>query len=270
MHSTLQFAPLVIAAGLLGGLWGSRSRKLAVERSEAEAARREHDQRITRAEQAERERIAQELHDVAAQHLSGLLSLANAAVDLADDDPHTAVSLIADVREEGRFAVASIYGALGELRSRGAEHPEPTPDAQQLDRLVGQWRARGMRVELLALGDLTTLPAVVSVTAYRTVQEALANAAKHAPGAHVRVRVLVDVARLSLTVENAAPARSASASASGNGIGLGWGLSGLRQRLTFLNGTLRAGPATDGGWRVSVDLPLTQPEATGRPAQWAP
>lgn len=265
MHSTLKFMPLVIAAALLGGLWGNRSRKLAAERGEAEAARREHQERVSRAEQAERERIAQELHDVAAQHLSGLLSLANAAVDLADDDPRTAVGLIADVRNEGRFAVASIYGALGELRTRGVDPPVSTPDAHQLDALATQWRARGMSVELLALGDLAALPAVVSVTVYRTVQEALANAAKHAPGAPVRVRVLVDVGRLSITVENGEPSRSATATS--DGIGLGWGLSGLRQRLTLLGGALLTSPTPDGGWRVSAELPLNPSTTTTCPAQ---
>lgn len=268
LHSTMQFAPLVLAGALLGGVWGRRSRKLAASRQEAQTARREHEQRVASAKEAERERIAQELHDVAAQHLAGLLSLADAAVVLAEDDPKTALGLIADVRTEGRFAVASIYGALGELRSRPDAQTPPTPDARQLDHLVGQWRTRGMRVELLALGDLAALPAVVSVTAYRAVQEALANAAKHAPGAPVRVRVLADVARLSVAVENAAPLRAAPDSAAA--LGLGWGLSGLRQRLTLLGGALLTGPTVEGGWRLAAELPLPQAETTGRAAQWAP
>lgn len=268
LHITMLFAPLVVTGALGGALWGSGSRKIATARLEAEVARRRDEQRIAAAREAERERIAQEIHDVAAQHLAGLLSLADAALDLAAEEPATAVGLIADVRTEGRFAAASIYGALGELRAGTGGNATATPDALAVPDLVDQWRARGMTVELDVRGDLSALPAVVSVTAYRTVQEALVNAAKHAPGAAVQVRLSSGVERLMVTVENSAPAKAGTASA--EGFSLGWGLSGLRNRVSFLNGTLSAGSTPEGGWRVSADLRVGQSSAVELAAPWTP
>lgn len=202
---------------------------------------------------AERGRIAQELHDVAGQHLAGLVSLCDASVELAPAHPQQALQLIDEVRAEGRYAAASLYGALGDLRAVDATAHTPTPDLRSLADLVSFWRARGMDVALEAQGDVELAPVVVSTTAYRAVQEALSNAAKHASGAPVRVHVDVDPGLLTATVVNGTPRRPR---ADENGLGLGWGLDTLRQKLTLVDGSLRAASDDAGGWRLEVEIPL--------------
>lgn len=118
-----------------------------------------------------------------------------------------------------------------------------------------------MTVDLRFVGDVTELPLVVSATAYRAVQEALANAAKYARGSTVSVSVLTDGAQFTLAVENG-PSPAASHGEAG-ATGLGWGLTGLRQRAALLGGALSAGPAEHGGWRLSVQIPLAEPASTG-------
>lgn len=255
------FAPLVSAGAVLGVLHGRQSRRADAARVEAESVRLGQERQLMQARETERARVAQELHDVAAQHLAGLLSLADAAVDLAADEPATAVALVAEVRAEGRFAAASIYGALSDLRSPGAQGVAPTPGVDQIADLVNTWGARGMTVDLRFVGDVTELPLVVSATAYRAVQEALANAAKYARGSTVSVSVLTDGAQFTLAVENG-PSPAASHGEAG-ATGLGWGLTGLRQRAALLGGALSAGPAEHGGWRLSVQIPLAEPASTG-------
>lgn len=255
------FAPLVSAGAVLGALHGRQSRRADAARAEAESVRLGQERQLMQARESERARVAQELHDVAAQHLAGLLSLADAAVDLAGDEPATAVALVAEVRAEGRFAAASIYGALSDLRSPEAQRVAPTPGVDKIADLVDGWGARGMTVDLTVVGDVTELPLVVSATAYRAVQEALANAAKYARGSSVSVSVLTDAARFTVAVENG-PSPAASHGEAGT-TGLGWGLTGLRQRAALLGGALSAGLTEHGGWRVSMHVPLAEPATTG-------
>ncbi|WP_187289410.1 sensor histidine kinase [Xylanimonas cellulosilytica] len=254
------FAPLVSGGAVLGALHGRQSRRADAVRAEAESLRLDQERRLMQAREGERARVAQELHDVAAQHLAGLLSLADAAVDLSDDDPDTALALVTEVRAEGRFTAASIYGALSDLRSPEGERVAPTPGVGQVADLVDRWSARRTAVELTVVGDATELPLVVSATAYRAVREALANAAKYARGAAISVSVVADPTQLTVTVENG----SCHATSRGEvaTTGLGWGLAGLRQRAALLGGVLSAGPTEQGGWRVSVQIPLTEPAAT--------
>jgi len=264
----LQFAAPVVAltaAGTaLGQWWRAQSLAAARDRAEAEATRREQQQRVAAALDVERARIAQELHDLSAHHLGGMVALVDAVSALAADEPAAALALLRDVRAESRFTAASVYSALSDLRSTGLSAPDltaRTPDAGALDALCARWRTQGMHVDALSLGPVEALPAVVSVTLYRIAQEALANAAKHAPGAAVRVRLLVDEAAATLTVLNAAAPVRATARMEAP-LGLGWGLDGARERVRLLDGTLEAAPSADGGWQVRVRIPLdSTPEA---------
>lgn len=248
-------------AGALGVWWGVQSRRVRRAREDAEAARREHDERVARAQEEERARIAQELHDVAGQHLSGLLALADAAVSVGSARPETMLQLVEDVRAEGRFAAASLYGALAELRAAEGVPVEVTRDLRRVTDLVDYWRRRGTALTLRVLGELGDLPAVVSTMAYRGVQEALTNAAKHAPGADVEITLIVDDEQLRAIIENgpAAPAREA-----GERIGLGWGLSGLRDRIGLIGGSVVAGPTPRGGWKVELRAPAAGYDTASR------
>lgn len=240
----------------LGLWWSVKAKRMRLARQQAELAAREHDERVVDAQRRERARIAQELHDVAGQHLAGLITLADAAVKVAPSHADRALALIQDVRDEGRFAAAGLAGALADLRAGDVGPSDATQDLRHLEELVGFWRARGATVALTATGDVDSLPAVVSSTAFRCAQEALTNAAKHAPGAPVDVRISRTADRIAVTVSNgtAVPVGDLS------GIGLGWGLSGIRERVEILGGSFSAGTDAGGGWSLAVGIPVASIE----------
>jgi len=241
------------AGVVLGLLWASRERRTRIARARAREVERAQDQAVEASRAAERGRIAQELHDVAGQHLAGLVSLCDASLELAPAHPAEALELIEEVRAEGRYAAASLYGALGDLRAANADRAAPTPDLHRVEELVAFWAERGMPVTLRVEGDRDPLPAVVSTTAYRAVQEGLSNAAKHAPGGSVQVVVLVTEDRLRIEVVNG-PARRKRPSESD--LGLGWGLQGVREKLNLVDATLHGAADDAGGWRMWSDIPL--------------
>lgn len=235
----------------LGIWWAAQVRRVTTVREAAELAKQEHEERVEDARSRERARIAQELHDVAGQHLAGLITLSDAALAIAPTQPEHAIELVQDVRNEGRFAAASLAGALADLRATGAERLEITRDLQRAPELVDYWQRRGMQVRLTVKGVLSDLPAVVSTTAYRSLQEALTNAAKHAPGAPVNVDIALTSDHLDMTVENGPPLHTHSVP----GLDLGWGLASIRERLDLLGGSLSASGTATGGWRLVLEVP---------------
>lgn len=240
-------------AGTALGVWCKQTRRVSLARARAEAAQQEHDKRVEEAEQRERTRIAQELHDVAGQHLAGLITLADAALTIAPARPEDALQLVEEVRDEGRFAAASLAGALADLRAVGTEPREMTRDLRQVDELFAYWDKRGVNIRLATTGPVEELPAVVSATAYRCTQEAITNAAKHAPGSEVDVEIAARPHRLEVAVANGAPTSGTPPIA---GLGLGWGLSGIRERIDLLRGTLAFGATPEGGWLVRFVVPV--------------
>lgn len=169
----VSLASTSFAGVALGILWAVLERRAARARQRALDLEEEQAAAIERSRAAERGRIAQELHDVAGQHLAGLVSLCDATTELAPAHPEQALRLIEEVRAEGRYAAASLYGALGDLRAVEEVTHAPTPDLRDLDTLAGFWRERGMDVTVQVHGDLDLVPVVVSATAYRAVQEGL-------------------------------------------------------------------------------------------------
>lgn len=256
---TARFAAPAVGGAALGAWWAVRMRHLADARAEAERVQREHEGRVFAAQARERERIAQELHDVAGQHLAGLVTLADAAVAIAPTQIDRALGLIEEVRDEGRFAAASLAGALTDLRAAGTPVADGRRDLREVDDLIEYWRQRGMQIEVVATGDLRELPAIVTSTGYRALQEALTNAAKHAPGAAVTVAVRADPDAVELDVRNDAPAAGTGAIP---GLDLGWGLAGMRDRIALLDGVMAARATPDGGWALTVRMPLTRAMAS--------
>lgn len=249
----IRIAAPAIAGTALGVWWGAQTRRVNLARAQAEAAQREHDKRVEEAEQRERTRIAQELHDVAGQHLAGLITLADAALTIAPAHPEHALQLVEEVRNEGRFAAASLAGALADLRAVGTEPREMTRDLRQLDELLEYWHKRGMNIRLATTGPVDELPAVVSTTAYRCTLEAITNAAKHAPGAEVDVEITAGRDRLGVLIANgSAPSGTRPVA----GLGLAWGLTGIRERIGLLRGTLVFGATPEGGWMVRFVIPV--------------
>lgn len=254
LGETARFAAPTAGATALGIWWGAQVRRVTTAEEEASLAKQEHEERVTEAQHAERARIAQELHDVAGQHLAGLITLADAALTISPSQPERAIELVSEVRAEGRFAAASLSGALSDLRASGAEPRESTPDLRLAAVLDEYWRRVGMNTRLSQTGSVEDLPAVVSTTAYRALQEALTNAAKHAPGAPVRVTISTTATTLEVDVLNGPPNSDAEPVP---GLDLGWGLAGMRERVELLQGTLTAEPASSGGWRVLLRIPIT-------------
>ncbi|MFJ4036897.1 sensor histidine kinase [Microbacterium sp. NPDC090007] len=254
LQSIVSFAAPVAGATALGIWWERRSARVRAVHDAAEASAREVDERVENARVHERGRIARELHDVAGQHLAGMLSLADAAVEIEIRDTRQAVELIEDMRSEGKFASASLYAALRDLDAVDHSAVERTPDVRSLPELESYWTKRGMRLRTQVCGDVDGLPAAVSTASYRAVQEALTNCAKHAAGAAVAVDVVVTAATLRATIVNG-PARVAT-EPSADVLSLGWGLDGLQDRLRMLNGSLTAFATPEGGWLMKFSIPL--------------
>ncbi|MFD6949518.1 histidine kinase [Nocardiopsis sp. TSRI0078] len=239
------------------GLWVGTRRQL-IDRLQERAERLEREQHMM-AEQAitaERTRIAREMHDVVAHRVS-LMVLHAGGLEVSTDDPRT-VEAAGLIRTTGREALSELRGILGVLRDDTAAAPTaPQPVLSDLDRLVGEWCAAGMRITREDTGQGPPLPAGVQRTAYRIVQEGLTNAAKHAPGAAVTLRLHRSARQLEVEVANEpAPAPAAPMPHSG------FGLTGLRERVALAGGSLSAGACPDGGWRMRAILRTDNPPGT--------
>ncbi len=221
---------------------------------------------------AERTRIARELHDVVAHHMSMIAVRAETAPYRLDGLPAPARNEFGQISAAAREALTEMRRLLGVLRSERDEPPvAPQPGLTDLPELVDGRRRAGERVTLTLPDELADLPPAVDLAAYRIVQEALSNAARHAPGAPTTVVVSRDpVARsLVVAVRNAAPtpgsAPAAAQQLTSRG-GPGHGLVGMRERVSMLGGELSAGPEQGGGFAVRAVLPLGEPSGD-RPGQ---
>jgi signal transduction histidine kinase len=200
----------------------------------------------------ERTRIARELHDVVAHHMSLIAVRAETA-------PYRLGELSASTREEfgqisaaARESLVEMRRLLGVLRSEDQEAlTAPQPGVADLPELVERARAAGAAVELaLPDGPLGTSPAV-ELSAYRIVQEALSNVARHAPGVPATVEVTRDGGELTVVVRNGPPARPVPENAAGHG------LVGMRERVAVHGGSFTAGPRLGGGWYLTAEVPWT-------------
>ncbi|MET9020282.1 histidine kinase [Actinopolymorpha sp. NPDC004070] len=256
-------ALLFVGLGLVLGLWvHARREVLAGLRERAERLEREQAARAEQARAQERARIAREMHDVVAHRVSLMVLHAGALeVNAPDERTARAAELI---RGTGREALDNLREVLGVLRAPAGGPPAPLapqPGLDDLDSLLEQSRAAGVEVTRRDEGVPGELPALVGSTAYRTVQEALTNVHKHAPGASAEVVVGHGPEEVSVTVRNDA-ARGPATGPSG-----GFGLVGLRERVHLLGGSFCAGPTGRGGFEVVALLPArtsrTDPDPTG-------
>ncbi|MFC8828306.1 sensor histidine kinase [Streptomyces sp. NPDC057137] len=239
-------------------------------RDAAEAARLRAEQTAllaemdrTQAVTAERARMARELHDMVANHLSAIAIHSTAALSL--DDARTTKDALTVIRENSVAGLAEMRRLIGLLRDAADDQdPAPAPTLRALDSLVEQARTNGASSELTFTladrrGEGAPLPAPVEMAAYRIVQESLTNALKHAPPGPVTVSL--DHSRRALRVEVVSrygdrPGPRAP--------GSGAGLVGMRERVALLEGEFEAGPVTsddaDGGkiWRVRAELPVDE------------
>jgi signal transduction histidine kinase len=245
-------AVLITGVSAAVGSWVALRRRHEADVRARASETVEHQATLTRAAvAAERTRMARELHDVAAHHLTGLVVQAGAAERLVDGDPERAKESLRSVRAQGRETLDALRSIVGILRETGddASGTVPVPGLGDVGSLVDSARASGTVVDVRVDGSLPTLPPLADVTAYRTVQEALVNARRHAPGALVSVVLQSTPGRLVVLVENALPGAAAASTP-------GYGLVGMRERAVLVGGRLEAGPTGSGAWRVRLELPV--------------
>jgi signal transduction histidine kinase len=245
---------LTTAAGVLGVYTRTRVAFLAELSERADRIERERDQQIELAGATERARIARELHDVVAHHLTVMIALADGATAVASTAPARAIDVMTTVASTGRKALADTRRLLGVLRADSADSQrQPQPDISNLEALLEQVRAAGLPATITISGQHRELSPALQLTIYRLVQESLTNTLKHAgPGAHVtvRLRYLDDAVQLDVRDDGlGAAALPGDRSEAG-----GHGLTGMRERVAAWDGELRAGPAAPRGWVVSATL----------------
>ncbi|MEE1941366.1 sensor histidine kinase [Streptomyces sp. TRM 70361] len=232
-----------------------RGRRVARTRL-AEQEERTAEERARRTLLEERNRIARELHDVVAHHMSVISIQAQVAPHLVADPSPELRENLAGIRGNAVEALTELRRVLGVLRSEdpGAEETRaPQPGLDRLDELLGTVRGAGVEVTAETTGEPRPLSPGVELSAFRIVQEALSNAMRHAPGAVVRVEIGHRPDALTVRVANTAPGREGRTVPSvPSG---GQGLLGMRERAAMLGGELAAGPTPGGGWEVTAVLP---------------
>ncbi|MFI6466780.1 sensor histidine kinase [Streptomyces sp. NPDC050538] len=214
----------------------------------------------------ERSRIARELHDVVAHHMSVISIQAQVAPHLVENPSEELKENLAGIRQNALEALAELRRVLGVLREENPEYPDdpyalpapgtgaapdaPQPTLDRLDALIENTRAAGLDVRSDVRGEPRPLAPGVELSAYRIIQEALSNALRHAPGSTVAVEVTHATDGLQLTVTNSRPRQAVPPS-----LGAGHGLLGMRERASMLGGHLTATRTFQGGFAIVAFLP---------------
>ncbi|MFC6594467.1 sensor histidine kinase [Kitasatospora paranensis] len=247
----------------IGDAVRSRRELLASAVERAERAERTRDEEARRRVTEERMRIARELHDVVAHHITLVNAQAGVAHHLMRTDPDHAYQALERIRDTSRAALDELRATVGLLRQSGerAAPREPAPGLGGLDDLLESFRHSGLRVELERTGEPVGLPPITDLTAYRILQEALTNTHKHAGPATARVALDFRPDVLRITVADDGRGRGA-APGTDTGGGTGYGMIGMHERARAVGGTLTAGPLPDRGFRIHAELPL--PAGGGR------
>jgi signal transduction histidine kinase len=239
---------LMLLTGMTVRIWRQGRARVAEEERVAESER--HRRRLLE----ERTRIARELHDIVAHHMSVITVQASTAEYRLAGLGEDAKAEFRSISDQARESLAEMRRLLGVLRREdesAAREPQPGPEglrglAESVDRA-------GTPVSL-EIGELPgDLPETVALTVFRVAQEALSNVVRHAPGALTTVTVAAVDRWIEVTVENGRPPSAASPP---EPHGTGLGLVGMRERVTLDGGTLETGPTAEGGFRVHVVLPV--------------
>ena len=229
---------VVLAAWAFGEV--ARNRRAAIEEA------------MRRAASEEQARIARELHDVIAHSVSVIVVQAAAAREVFEAQPDQARAALLSIETAGRDALRELRLLLAAVRpGADADPTQPQPGLDRLDELAEPLRAAGLDVAVHREGLTRTVPAGVDLSAYRIVQEALTNTLRHAHATRADVTVRLGSDLLELDVLD-----DGRGAAGERGDGNGRGLAGMRERASMLGGTLEAGPARRGGYRIHARLPL--------------
>ncbi len=239
------------AAWVLVILLGCEGLRIRAERS-AETARSRAEQERRRASE-QRLQIARDLHDVLAHNISLINVQASVALHLLDEQPDAARSALATIKQASKEVLTEMRSVLGVLRAVDEAAPRvPAPSLARLDELAARSRDTGLDLHTEVRGDPVPLPSSVDVAAYRILQEALTNAARH--GAAARTDAVITYGGDALTVQ----VNNQTASAGTSGMeGTGNGIAGMRERVTALGGEFSAGvPAGSREFQVRASFPL--------------
>jgi signal transduction histidine kinase len=238
---------------LLALYFTARNDMLHALRDRAERAERERYLLAEQARAEERARLAGEMHDVVTHRVS-LMVLQAGALGITASDEATRKAA-EELRAAGVQALDELRDLVGILRTEPED--DQAPATAGLAELVAESTAVGTPAELVEQGDPALASPVVGRTAYRIVRESLTNVRKHAPGAHVVVRVSYDESQVRLSVRNTAVAVPSASGLAATGSGLG--LASLRQRIELVRGTLQAAATADGGFCVEATMPSYVP-----------
>jgi signal transduction histidine kinase len=254
-------------AWLLGDSARTRRERNAELEARAEQAERTRAAEADRAVVAERNRIAREMHDVVAHHVSMMVVQAEAGPVVVERDPQRAVAAFDAISATGKQALVEMRRLLGVLReSETGSERAPQPGLHELDALADRVRSAGLDVRVGRSGRPRELPPALDVSAFRLLQEALTNVVRHAGPARVDVRVDYRDDSLVIAVED----DGVGIAVEDDGVGSplhqdlsgGHGLVAMRERVGLLGGTLTAGPRAGGGWRVEAVLPYDRVSAS--------
>jgi signal transduction histidine kinase len=247
------FLVFVVAIAALGFGLALRSRGMLIEERDASVAAHA----ATLREQsllAERTRIARELHDVVAHHISAIAIQAESARFTTPGLPELGADRFLAIGDSARSALDEMRRLLGVMRAPvEAAELAPQPGFDQLNALIEQHRALAGEVRFSVRGPVAELPVAVELIAYRVVQEALTNVRRHANGAAVEVSLDYTPTLLHVSVRDHGPGVSAEV---GDDADAGFGLVGMRERVEAIGGTFTAGDHADGGFEIVADLPV--------------
>lgn len=268
ISSAVAFAMLLVIVALVGINIGNRRRYVVALLDRAEQLARERDQQAQLAANAERARIAREMHDIVSHGLTVMVTLAEGSAASVERDPGRSAEAMRHVAETGRQALGDMRRMLGVLddglpaTQTGAL--EPQPGVAELTGLIEGFRSAGLAVRFTSEGTPPHHPAE-QLTVYRLVQESLTNVLRHS-GALASVAVTVDYRPELVQIDVTNTGRVVEAPATDAG---GHGLLGMRERVALYGGTVESGPKADGGWSVratlrheTTDPDPARPEAT--------
>ena len=203
---------------------------------------------------AERRQIARDVHDFVGHGLAAVMLQVTSARHVLRRDPGAAEDALRSAEEVGRRSMRELRRTVALLRSDDETGVEPPlPSVAEIPALVDQARAGGLAVDLQTRGDLSSIPPGVGVAVYRITQEALANAARHAPRAQTSLGLELTNGRVAIVAETTGPIVTSSSSSERERPR--YGLIGMQERATALGGEFAAGP-TPSGWRMSCQLPV--------------
>ncbi|MFI0487614.1 sensor histidine kinase [Actinomadura sp. 9N215] len=248
------FAPAfwIIVALVSGAAVQGRRAYLDAVHARAEHAERTREEEARHRVAEERVRIARELHDVVAHHMALANAQAGTAAHIARTDPEQAGKILDELSRTTASALRELQSAVGLLRrSDDPESLEPSPGLARLDELVTAFDSAGLHATVTVDGERRPLSPGVDLAAFRIVQEALTNVAKHAGAGTAEVRLAYSGDTLTLTVSDDGGATPRPPAPSG-----GFGLIGMRERAQSAGGRLRAGHRREGGFAVTAELPI--------------